>query len=85
MTGEHEGQRAAPWSVGDAPDDYIASQIKGIIGVEIEITGIDGKWKVSQNRPVQDIAKVAEGLGDLGETHANADMAELVRRYGAKR
>jgi transcriptional regulator len=85
LTGEHEGPRAAPWSVGDAPDAYIASQIKGIIGVEIEITAIDGKWKVSQNRPVQDIAQVAAGLGNAGETHANADMAELVRRYGAKR
>jgi transcriptional regulator len=84
LTGEHEGSRAAPWSVGDAPGTYIASQIKGIIGVEIEITGIDGKWKVSQNRPVQDIAKVADGLGDGSEVHANPDMAALVKRYGAK-
>jgi transcriptional regulator len=53
--------------------------------VEIEITGIEGKWKVSQNRPKADIAEVVEGLGATAEVHANPGMADLVRRYGADR
>ena len=71
LTADHEAARAAPWEVADAPDAFIAAQLKGIIGVEIAITAIDGKWKVSQNRPAADIARVAQGLSDGGETHTN--------------
>ena len=85
LTGEHEAVRDHAWQVGDAPDAYIAAQIKGIAGVEIEILEIDGKWKVSQNRPTADIVRVAEALGDTSEPHANADMAGLVRKYSANR
>jgi len=85
LTGEHEKPRAEQWAVSDAPDSYIASQLKGIIGVEIEITEIEGKWKVSQNRPVADIARVSAGLDGKGDAHANAEMAGLVRRYGDRR
>jgi len=84
LTGGHEGKRSAPWAVEDAPETYIASQIKGIIGVEIEITDIEGKWKVSQNRPAGDVAGVEHGLRDLSAAHANADMAELVRERSVK-
>jgi transcriptional regulator len=85
LTADHEAARAAPWEVADAPDAFVAAQLKGIVGVEIAITAIDGKWKVSQNRPAADISGVVKGLSDGGETHANADMAELVRRYGEAR
>lgn len=79
ITGEQEGQREKPWSVGDAPGDFIRSQLKGIIGIEIEIAEIEGKWKVSQNRPVADREGVAKGLEEMAE---QAEMQELVRRYG---
>jgi transcriptional regulator len=79
ITGEHEGQREKPWSVGDAPEEFIRAQLKGIIGVEIEIAEIEGKWKVSQNRPVADREGVANGLDEMAE---QAEMQELVRRYG---
>jgi transcriptional regulator len=85
LTGEHEHPRQAPWRVDDAPGAFVDAQIKGIIGVEIEITGIEGKWKVSQNRPKADIAEVIEGLGAATDAHANPGMADLVRRYGADR
>jgi transcriptional regulator len=85
LTGQHEHPRPAPWRVGDAPDAFIDAQIKGIIGVEIAITDIEGKWKVSQNRPKADIAEVIEGLGAAAGVHANPGMADLVRRYGADR
>jgi len=76
LTDAHEGKRPAPWSVSDAPDAYVASQLKGIFGIEIEIGRIEGKWKTSQNRPEGDRAGVAEGLRVEGK----AAMAELVAR-----
>ncbi|KAA0699032.1 FMN-binding negative transcriptional regulator [Neorhizobium sp. P12A] len=82
LTRSQEGQRAAPWAVDDAPADFIASQIKGIIGIEIEIAEIDGKWKVSQNRPEADRKGVVRGLEDSNGAADTAEMAELVRRYG---
>jgi transcriptional regulator len=85
LTGDHEAVREQAWQVGDAPDGYIASQIKGIVGVEIEILEIDGKWKVSQNRPEADRTRVAAALGNASEPHANAEMAGLVRLYGVRR
>jgi transcriptional regulator len=85
LTGEHEGVRTASWAVEDAPETFVASQIKGIIGVEIEIAEIEGKWKVSQNRPAGDVAGVHGGLTTAGDIHANAGMAGLVGRYGAAR
>lgn len=85
LTGEHEAAREHAWAVEDAPETYIASQIKGIVGIEIEIAVIDGKWKVSQNRPEADRTRVAEAFGDASDPHFNHDMAGLVRRYGENR
>ena len=82
LTATHEAGRAEPWQVSDAPDAFIASQIKGIVGLEIEIAEISGKWKVSQNRPVADRVGVAEGLDDTATSEAGREMAGLVRRYG---
>ena len=82
ITSQHEGNRALPWSVSDAPDDFVRAQLKGIVGVEIEIAEIEGKWKVSQNRPIADREGVAAGLDEIP---GQGDMAELVRQYGAMR
>lgn len=79
LSDAHEQGRAEPWAVSDAPDSFIAGQLKGIVGFEIEIAAIEGKWKVSQNRPVPDRAGVATGLAaDQG----NAAMVKLVKEYG---
>jgi transcriptional regulator len=81
LTRAHEDSRAEPWAVDDAPASFVDAQIKGIVGIEIEISAIEGKWKVSQNRPVADRAGVASGLD--GEPGADApDMAGLVREFG---
>lgn len=81
LTDQHEGRRARPWAVSDAPDVFIAGQLKGIVGIEIAITALDGKFKASQNRAEADRAGVAEGL--LGETDAAAPaMRELVKARG---
>ncbi|WP_192178976.1 FMN-binding negative transcriptional regulator [Mesorhizobium amorphae] len=82
LTASQEGSREAPWAVTDAPAGFIQSQIKGIVGLEIEITDISGKWKVSQNRPVADRVGVAEGLESEAPSASAPDMAELVRSYG---
>jgi transcriptional regulator len=81
LTEQHEGRRAKPWAVSDAPDAFIASQIKGIVGIEIAISALAGKFKASQNRAPADRAGVAEGL--LGETDTEAAaMRELVKARG---
>lgn len=79
MTNHMEGQRAQPWAVSDAPSDYIESQIKGIVGLEIAIAEIEGKWKVSQNRPVADRRGVVQGLAVSAD---NSPMIDLVKSYG---
>lgn len=82
MTLAQEAGRQEPWAVSDAPSDFLAAQMKGIVGVEIEITGIEGKWKVSQNRSEADRRGVAAGLRDLGDADA-LHMADLVESGGA--
>jgi transcriptional regulator len=75
-----EGVRPAPWKVDDAPAPFIAAQMKGIIGVEIPIDRIEGKWKASQNRPEPDRAGVVAGLRGGGESAKI--MASLVAERG---
>ena len=77
LTEAHEAGRAAPWKVSDAPRDYVAGMLKGIVGFELTITKLEGKFKMSQNRPAVDRAGVVEGLArDGGDT--NAAVARLV-------
>jgi transcriptional regulator len=75
LTREREGSRERPWAVGDAPEDFIASQLRAIVGVEMPIADLRGKWKASQNRNEADRDGVIAGLGD-------DPMAAIVR--GAK-
>ncbi|WP_422372198.1 FMN-binding negative transcriptional regulator [Hoeflea sp.] len=78
LTGRHEAGRTDPWKVGDAPERFIETQLRGIVGVEITVSAMVGKWKVSQNRAEADRKGVHAGLSGEGA----AEMAELVRRYG---
>jgi transcriptional regulator len=82
MTEMQEGPRPEPWNVSDAPAPFVAAQLKGIVGIEIEITRIEGKWKVSQNRPEADRLGVSAGLR-LSQDDASHQMAELVDARGA--
>ena len=75
LTAAQEDRRSKPWKVTDAPEPFIEGQIKAIIGVEIPILTIEGKWKVSQNRSVADREGVYQGLQDEG---LNEEMAKLV-------
>lgn len=78
LTDRHEAPRSDPWKVTDAPADFIDTMVAGIIGIEIPIAKLTGKWKVSQNRPAKDRAGVIEGLGHLPSDLATS-MAQLVR------
>jgi transcriptional regulator len=62
LTAHNEHSRETPWLVSDAPESDVAAQLKGIVGLEIPIARIEGKWKVSQNRPAVDQAGVVAGL-----------------------
>lgn len=77
LTDRHEANRPVPWEVGDAPLDYIEKMLGAIVGIEIEIEAIAGKWKVSQNRSAADREGVARTLSAEGGT-AEA-MAQAVR------
>jgi transcriptional regulator len=76
MTRAREAAFAEPWAVDDAPADYVAAQIRGIAGVEIEVERLDGKWKLSQNRATADREGVVEGL----RTQGDDDLAQAVSR-----
>jgi transcriptional regulator len=78
LTSKQESPRAKPWAVGDAPEDFVASQIRQIVGIEIEIADIKGKWKASQNRKAEDRAGVVAGL----ESEDDADAIEMARIVG---
>jgi transcriptional regulator len=80
----HESQSAVPWSVSDAPPDYIDSMLSAIVGVEIRISTILGKWKTSQNRPLPDKMGTVAGLYARGDT-SSKQMAELVQRHVANK
>ena len=78
LTDQNEVIAEVPWKVADAPPEFISRLSRAIVGLELEITRFEGKWKVSQNRNDQDAAGVMEGLQRLG-TPASAAMRELVR------
>jgi transcriptional regulator len=80
LTGTHEAQQTAPWQVADAPADYIDQMLRAIVGIEIAITDIVGKWKVSQNRSQDDRFGVATGLAEQNTERSKA-MASLVELY----
>src|SRR5579863_1556662 len=74
LTERQETPRAAPWAITDAPADFIDVMLKGIVGFALPITRLEGKWKMSQNRPVEDRAGVIAGLAADGRE----DLVELI-------
>lgn len=74
LTDHHEATRAQPWQVSDAPDDYVQQMLRAIVGIEITLDALAGKWKVSQNRSAADRDGTAQGLQS-----AHPQMAALVR------
>ncbi len=79
LTKRYEATSAVPWEVSDAPADFVEGMLNGIIGFEIEIARIQGKWKMSQNRPGADRIGVVAGLNANGRP----DLAREVAASGA--
>ncbi|MBE7419704.1 MAG: FMN-binding negative transcriptional regulator [Ideonella sp.] len=77
LTEVHEAGSAVPWSVADAPADYLDQMLKAIVGIEMPIERLVGKWKVSQNRSLPDRMGTAAGLLQRGDAHSAA-LAALV-------
>jgi transcriptional regulator len=76
LTEREETGRAEPWAVSDAPAGYVEGMLKGIVGFALPIARLEGKWKMSQNRPAADRAGVVGGL----EAEGRKDVAALVPR-----
>lgn len=77
LTSRHESALPQPWSIEDAPADYIDKMLSAVVGIEITITKLVGKWKVSQNQPASNRVGVIEGLHARGQADTDA-MALLV-------
>lgn len=83
LTRHHEATRPKPWHVSDAPADYIDQQLKAIVGVELEIDRLEGKWKMSQNRAAADVDGVIRGLSE-SEVAQDRVVAAIVRERRPK-
>lgn len=79
LTDRHEASQPTPWHVDDAPEDYIGSQLKGIVGVVMTITRIIAKRKLNQNRPAADRQGVIDGLEAAGDGESAAVMRAAER------
>ena len=82
LTNRFEAASSQPWKITDAPDDYIETMLGAIVGIEIPVTRLVGKWKASQNRPAVDRAGVVKGLREIDDRDA-ATMASVVAALGS--
>jgi transcriptional regulator len=82
LTDQNEKSFSKPWAVSDAPREYTEKLIEQVVGIEIVITKLSGKWKVSQNQPPHNQASVIEGLENSGQPDA-ISVAKLVKQRGA--
>jgi transcriptional regulator len=84
LTIKHESDlgQAMPWSVDDAPRQFVEGQLRAIVGIELQITRIQAKAKLSQNRPEGDVAGVVAGLAARGDTRTAAAVASASKRDG---
>ena len=85
LTDAHEADAGEPWSVDDAPRTYIDGQLRAIVGVEVLLDRVVGKWKLGQNRSDEDIGGAIEGLEAAGEQGVSAAMRAAPRRSRAER
>ena len=78
LTREHEEKRNPPWAVTDAPADFVEKMVAAVVGIEISITQLVGKWKVSQNRTISDRVGVVDAL-EREATPSGATIAALIK------
>ncbi len=78
LTAKHEASSSSPWSMSDAPREYIQRMLPAIVGVEIEVKTLEGQWKLSQNQPNANQQGVIEGLSSIDDP-ASQSVASMVR------
>ncbi|MFT5136154.1 MAG: transcriptional regulator [Candidatus Azotimanducaceae bacterium] len=79
LTNKSERHQTAPWKVADAPEGYIERQVAGIVGIEISLSSMQGKWKMSQNKSASDHQGVVDGLSNSDSPGAG-ETADLMKR-----
>lgn len=79
LTAKHEASRPEPWSPDDAPEPFLRGQLKAIVGLELPISRIEAKFKLSQNRSEADIAGAIEGLTTSGHHEVAEEMRTVSR------
>ena len=83
LTSQHESHRPEPWAVSDAPTDFVDRQLRGLVGFEITVKGMQGTWKVSQNKALKDRSGVKAGLKEETEPDA-VEMARLIEERAGR-
>lgn len=81
LSERHEAREPEPWRMQDLPEPYVQSMLKGIVGVELAVERLEGKFKLSQNRPAGDRPRIAAALDRRDDADSNA-VAELMRQRG---
>lgn len=84
LTNRHEASQPKPWRVDDAPEDHIEKMLRAIVGIDIAIERIEGKFKLSQNHPDGNRAGVLQGLAERGGRR-DAELAELMQQAEERR
>lgn len=79
LTQGHEAAQPLPWAVSDAPPDYIDAMLRAIVGIEIPLASLQGKWKMSQNHPAINRDGVQQGLRAQGTDQAQAVASAVVQ------
>lgn len=80
ITRAAEQKRAHPWALDDAPEDFIEAMLKAIVGLEIPISRLEGKYKMSQNKEAADRQGVIDGMRDKGDVHHNDAVADIIAK-----
>ncbi|MDX2170809.1 MAG: FMN-binding negative transcriptional regulator [Deltaproteobacteria bacterium] len=77
LTARHEAGRREPWQVSDAPPEFLDAMLGGIVGIELRIERLQGKWKLSQNRPPADVSGVIDALASSDDPAVRAVAARM--------
>lgn len=80
LTNAQEQKRPQPWAIQDAPEAYIEAQMRAIVGIQIPITRIEGKWKMSQNRVEEDQLGVIAGMQKADDPHHHLPLATEIKK-----
>ena len=85
LTHRHEASETVPWKMGDAPREFIDTMVKAIVGLEIKITRLVGKAKLSQNKELRDIRGAGETLNSQGEQKVGLAMLAVAQRKAGEK